>query len=200
MSDWMKSVLEGLGYWGVAALTFAENLFPPIPSEVIMPLVGFMSTKGDLQVAWAIIAGSAGSLIGTSIYYYAGMSIQESTLRRWIRDHGQWLALGVDDLEKAQDWFSRHGRWALLICRFVPGVRTLISLPAGINRTPAPVYLAWSTVGIIVWTTALTYVGVALGKNFDRVANYTRPISWAVTAVIVGAIAIFVYRRRRSQD
>lgn len=194
----MQSVLEGLGYWGVAALTFAENLFPPIPSEIIMPMVGFMSARGDLNVSAAILAGSAGSLVGTTLYYYAGKSVQESTLRRWIRDHGKWMGLDTADLEKAQDWFSRHGRWALLICRFVPGVRTLISLPAGINRTPPIAYLAWSTAGIVVWTAGLTYIGAALGENYERVGGYLRYISWAVTAILVGSVAVFVYRRRRS--
>lgn len=200
MTEWVEKAVTALGYWGVALLTFAENLFPPIPSEVIMPLAGFTASRGQLDVAMTIVAGSAGSLAGTALYYWAGLAIQEASLRRWIQEHGKWIAMGEDDLEKAIRWFDRHGRWALLICRFVPGLRTIISLPAGISRTSPVVFFAFSTVGVVIWTTALTYAGVALGKNYERVQNYTGPIAWGVTAVLAGALGWRWYRGRQADD
>ncbi len=197
MTQWIEHTINALGYFGIAFLTFAENLFPPIPSEVIMPLAGFTASRGELSVIGAVVAGSVGSLAGTALYYFLGRAVSEQSLRRWVRAHGKWVAVGEDDVDKAMRWFGRHGHWALLVCRFIPGVRTFISLPAGLCGMAFGEFLAYSLVGVVVWTAALTYAGVALGKNYARVAMYIGPIAWIVVGALAAAFAFLVLRRRK---
>ncbi len=191
-------MVETLGYAGVALLTFAENLFPPIPSEVIMPLAGFAASRGDLNVAGVVVSGVIGSILGTSLYYWAGRVVREETLVRWIGSYGKWAGLQEDDLEKAKGWFERHGRWALLVCRCIPGVRTIVSLPAGMSRTPVFPFLAYSLLGTLIWTASLTYAGAALGSNYEQVGKYVGPVSWVIFAVLAAALALFSYHRGRA--
>ena len=192
--DWIRQVVEQLGYWGIAALTFLENIIPPIPSEVIMPLAGFVSSQGDIHAVGAVIAGSIGSLVGTSLYYVVGRAAGAPRIRKWIQAHPRLSPLRESEFDKAMDWFAARGRWALLVGRFIPGVRTFISLPAGLCGTSFGVYLAYSSVGIIAWTAALTYAGVALGENYQQVGDYLGPVSYIVFAAIV--ITVFVRRLR----
>lgn len=200
MTDWIERTVESLGYLGVALLMFLENVFPPIPSEIIMPLAGFASSRGELTLTPTVLAGAAGSLAGTSLFYLAGRAIEEQTLISWVRKHGRWIAVDEKDIENAKDWFGRHGRWALLVCRFVPGVRTLISLPAGLCRTSIRTFLAYSTAGVLIWTAALAYAGAALGKNYDQVNAYVGPVSWVVFGAVLTGLAMLVYRRRTSHS
>ena len=196
MTDWIERTVQSFGYFGVAFLTFLENLFPPIPSEIIMPLAGFAASRGELSVWATVAAGAAGSLFGTTVYYLLGRQVKEETIKGWIRSHGRWLSLREEDLEKATDWFGRRGKWALVICRFIPGVRTIISIPAGICRTSPSAFLLYSGAGVLIWTAALTYAGAALGENFERVGGYVRPVSWVVLGSLLLALGVFAYRRR----
>jgi len=196
VTQWIERTINALGYFGIALLTFAENLFPPIPSEVIMPLAGFTASRGQLSVIGAVVAGSAGSIVGTALYYFLGRAVSEQALRRWVRAHGQWVAVSEDDVDKAMHWFGERGHWALLICRCIPGVRTFISLPAGLCGMAFGEFLAYSLVGVVVWTAALTYAGVVLGANYDRVAAYIGPAAWVVVGVLAAAFVVHVLRRR----
>ena len=188
--NWIQQIVEQLGYWGIAALTFLENLIPPIPSEAIMPLAGFVSSKGDIDPIGAVIAGSIGSLTGTSLYYFAGRAAGAARIRKWIEAHPKLSPLREAEFDKAMDWFAARGRWALLIGRFIPGLRTFISLPAGLCGTSFGVYLAYSSVGVVAWTAALTYAGVALGENHQQVDKYLGPVSYIVIAAMVLAVLI----------
>jgi membrane protein DedA with SNARE-associated domain len=199
LTGWIERAIESLGYLGVALLMFLENLFPPIPSELVMPLAGFTASRGEMAV-WATIAvGALGSLAGTSIYYLLGRSLHEETLKRWIRSHGKWLALRESDLESAEAWFDRHGRWALLVCRFIPGIRTVVSLPAGLCGTRPSTFFGYSAAGVLIWTAALTLGGAALGENYERIGHYVGPLSLAVVAALIVVFAIFAYRRIHSR-
>lgn len=194
--DWIRQIVERLGYWGIAALTFLENIIPPIPSEVVMPLAGVVSSQGDIHPVGAIIAGSVGSLAGTSLYYFAGRAAGAPRIRKWIQAHPRLSPLHESEFDKAMDWFAARGRWALLVGRFVPGIRTFISLPAGLCGTSFAVYLAYSSVGVLTWTAALTYAGVALGENYHRVEQYLGPVSYAVVAAILIAVAVHRLRSK----
>ncbi len=198
MTAWIENTVEELGYLGVFLLTFAENLFPPIPSEVIMPLAGFVASRGELDLESTIVAGAAGSIVGTSVYYLVGRAVSQRTMDRWIRSYGRWLALKPDDLRSARCWFDRYGRWALFACRFIPGLRTIVSLPAGLNRTPPGVFLAYSGAGVALWTTGLTFAGAALGENYQQVARYLSPVAWTTLMLILTAVALAVYLKRQS--
>jgi membrane protein DedA with SNARE-associated domain len=194
MSDWIIGVVASLGYIGIGLLTLAENVFPPIPSELIMPLAGFQSVRGDISFWGAVAAGSAGSLAGTCGWYWVGFKIGERRLRAWIERHGRWLALDVEDIDRAKSWFDRHGVGAVFFCRMIPGLRTLISLPAGFNRMPMASFLLPSVLGTLLWTAGLTYVGRLLGANYDQVKEYVGIASW----IVIGSIAvIYVWRQVR---
>ena len=171
MFEWITSVVEGLGYLGVAVLTFLENVFPPIPSELVIPLAGFVAARGELSVVPVIIAGSLGSLAGAVVWYVIGRRIGERRLRAWVDRHGKWLTLSASDVDRAQEWFRRHGGVAVFVGRLIPGVRTFVSLPAGFNAMPFALFLLYSLLGTVAWTAALTYAGVILQASFTRVGS-----------------------------
>ena len=185
MFEWVTSVIERLGYLGVASLTFLENLFPPIPSELVIPLAGFVSARGALRLELVILMGSAGSLAGTTVWYAVGRQIGEQRLRAWVARHGKWLTLSAKDIDRAELWFERHGNAAVLFGRLLPGVRTFVSLPAGFSGMPVGPFLVYSALGTAAWTAALAYAGVVLQANFTLVADYVDVVSHMLLAAIV---------------
>jgi membrane protein DedA with SNARE-associated domain len=172
MFDWIVGVIARLGYVGVAMLTFLENLFPPIPSELIIPLAGFVAAQGTLRIGGVIVAATLGSLAGAMLWYAVARRIGERRFRAWIERHGKWLTLSGTDIDRAQAWFTRHGRMAVLLGRLVPGVRTFVSLPAGFSGMPAAPFLLWSAVGTLAWTAALAAAGLVLEASYTVVADY----------------------------
>lgn len=189
--DWITGVIERLGYVAVAALTFLENLFPPIPSELVIPLAGFVAAQGDLQIGLVIGTGSVGSLAGATVWYALGRRIGERRLRTWVDRHGKWLTLSAKDVDRAQVWFRRHGRAAVFWGRLMPGVRTFVSLPAGFSAMPIAPFLLYSALGTVIWTTTLTYAGVVLQANFTAVGDYLN----IVTNVVFGVTGLMLVRR-----
>ncbi|HEY0876615.1 MAG TPA: DedA family protein [Vicinamibacterales bacterium] len=191
MFEWINETIRALGYSGVAVLTFLENLFPPIPSEIIIPLAGFVAARGDMRVWGVIVAGSFGSLVGALVWYEVGRRLGETRLRAWVDRHGKWLTLTARDVDRAQDWFRRHGRTSVLVGRMVPGVRTFVSLPAGFARMSMGAFLVYSAVGTIAWTAALAYAGVALRANYARVGDYVG----VATNIVFAVLGIMLVRR-----
>jgi membrane protein DedA with SNARE-associated domain len=185
MHDWITGFLESGGYVAVAALMLLENIFPPIPSEVIMPLAGYSAGKGQLSLPLVILAGSLGSVLGTLPWYGIGHWIGIGRLKAWSRKHGRWLTLGPEDVEKAQEWFGRHCTKAVLFGRLIPAVRTLISVPAGVAGMPLPKFLLFSAIGSIVWTAALAGAGSLLGERHEVVERYLGPVSNVIFALLV---------------
>jgi membrane protein DedA with SNARE-associated domain len=171
MFEWITSIIRRLGYTGVAMLTFLENLFPPIPSELIIPLAGFVAAQGDLRLWLVIATGTLGSLTGAWLWYHLGRRIGERRLRSWVERHGKWLTLTTTDIDRAQDWFQRHGAAAVFVGRLVPGVRTYVSLPAGFSGMPLPQFLLYSALGTTLWTAALASAGLLLRASFTRVSD-----------------------------
>jgi len=191
MFDWIVAVIARLGYVGVALLTFLENVFPPIPSELVIPLAGFVAARGELQIAAVIAIATAGSLAGATAWYVLGQRIGEPRLRRWVSRHGKWLTLSAHDVDRSNDWFRRHGRVAVLVGRLVPGVRTFISLPAGFSGMPLAPFLIYSALGTIIWTGVLAGAGVVLQANFSRVGDY---VNVATNILLAGFLALLAYR------
>jgi membrane protein YqaA with SNARE-associated domain len=138
MFDWITGLVERTGYVGIALLMLAENVFPPIPSELIMPLAGFAAAQGELGMAGVVAAGTAGALAGALLWYGLGRWVGLERLKRWAAEHGRWLTVSPDDLDRAAAWFGRHGGAAVLVGRLVPAVRTLISVPAGHKHGNGP--------------------------------------------------------------
>ena len=206
MFDWITSLIDGMGAFGIALLMFLENVFPPIPSELIMPLAGFNAARGDMSLVLVIAAGSAGSLAGAYLWYWIARKIGFDRICHLSQKHGRWLSVSPDELDRANGWFDRHDGSAVLFGRLIPTIRTLISVPAGVRRMPRTWFLGLSAVGTVGWTTALTLAGYWLEGGYDTVSEWLNPIS---TAVVVGLLAIYVWRvvtynrreeKRQTQD
>ena len=165
MFDWVTGLVEDGGYLGVAALMFAENLFPPIPSEFIMPLAGFAAARGDQHLALTIAAGAAGSLAGALFWYAVGRWLGAERLKRWAERHGRWLTLTPDDIDRSCAWFNRHCGKAVFLGRLIPAVRTLISVPAGIAGMGLGRFLLYSALGTLIWTGFLAVLGFLLAEQ-----------------------------------
>jgi membrane protein DedA with SNARE-associated domain len=197
MADWIKGVMDSLGYPGIALLMFLENIFPPIPSEVIMPMAGFTASSGELTLIGVVVAGVAGSLIGALPWYFAGRLYGGDRMKRFADRHGRWLGVSRDDIDRVTAWFGRHGRTAVLIGRLVPGVRTLISVPAGVCGMPLLPFLIYSGIGTLGWTGALAYAGVLLQSNWRVVGDYVAPISYMVLGLVLAWFVVRLIRHRR---
>jgi membrane protein DedA with SNARE-associated domain len=197
MSTWIKSIIESFSYPGIVFLMFLENVFPPIPSELIIPLSGFVSTQGKLTLTGVIVAGTLGAVIGAVLLYYLGRKIGGERLRRWCDAHGRWIGLSRSDLDKSDTWFERHGAKTVLFGRLVPGVRSLISIPAGVSSLKMPVFLFYTTIGSAAWTAALAVAGRLLGRNYEQVEHVIGPISTAIVVGIVVTLLIRGFRQRR---
>ena len=191
MVEWIIAVITSSGYIGIALLMFAENLFPPIPSELIMPFAGFVAARGELHPVGVVAAGVAGSLLGAIPWYLAGRWVGGERLKRLADRHGRWLTASRYDLERAEDWFNRYGWLAVLLGRLVPAVRTLISVPAGMTHMPLAPFIVCSTIGTLLWTCFLTGAGYLLESHYDRVAEWVDPISKGIVGLIVVS---YVYR------
>lgn len=180
------SVVHTLGYPGIALVTCLENVIPPIPSELVMPLAGFIASRDDLTFWGVVAAGTAGSLAGATAWYVVGRRVGEARVRAFFRRRGRWAGLSETDIDRAMDWFRRHGAIAVLIGRLLPAVRTFISLPAGFAGMSLVPFLAYSLVGTAAWIAALTWAGMVLGENHQAVDRYLDPATWAVLAGVVG--------------
>ncbi|MBB5236218.1 DedA family protein [Deinococcus budaensis] len=199
MAEWVQNLMDSMGYLGILLLMILENLFPPIPSELIMPSAGFAAARGDMSLPIVILMGVLGSVIGTLPLYYIGRAFGEERLVKWADRHGKWLTLSGKDIRKADDWFDKHGTKAVLFGRMVPGIRSLLSLPAGMSEMPMPKFLIYSAIGSGLWASALAGAGYLLGENYDRVERYISPVSKIVLGVVVVAAVVWFLRRKRAQ-
>lgn len=180
MATWIMDVLVALSYPGLALLMFIENVFPPIPSELIMPLAGFLAAQGKMSFTGIVVAGTIGSVLGALPLYWIGLKLGKARLERLAERHGRWLTVSPEDIDRADDWFSRHGRKAMFLGRLVPGVRSLIAIPAGLHEMPMVPFLVFTMLGSAVWTTLLATAGYQLGAQFREVEKYLDPVSWIV--------------------
>lgn len=191
-----------LGYPGIALLMFLECVFPPLPSELILPLAGFTAAQGHISLVGVVLAGTVGSLFGQLPYYYLGRWVGERALVRWADRYGYWLTLSGADLERANAWFDRYGIWAVFVGRLIPGLRSLIPIPAGMNRMPLLLFLLYSVFGTVVWSCLLTLLGFILQQQYHLVGRYLGLIM-AIVVVVVGGITLgfwiqrLLARRRR---
>jgi membrane protein DedA with SNARE-associated domain len=189
--------VDSYGVWAVLALMFLENVIPPIPSELIMPLAGFHASRGRMSFWGAAAAGTAGSVLGALPLYYLGFFVGRRRVHRWVARRGHWLALSPADLDAAEAWFGRHCGAAVFLCRLVPGVRSLISIPAGLARMSLPKFLLYTAAGTALWSSALAYVGKLLGENYSRVEGWLGPVTYVVVGALVIAYVLRVARLRR---
>ena len=173
-----------IGYGAIALVMLLENEVPPIPSEVVMPLAGFLIQQGKLQLLPTVLAGLLGTVLGAWFWYGIGRMINEQRLENWLRRHGRWLGLRPEDLARSRRWFNSHGVAVVFWGRVIPGIRTFVSLPAGIELMPQPLFLAWTTAGSLLWILLLTLAGQALGSGYTSVAESLKPFSAVLTVVL----------------
>lgn len=184
-----------LGYVGIALVIALEVIIPPIPSEVFLPLAGSLSADGRFNFILVVLAATVGSVTGASALYGAARWAGERIVERWIDKYGKWVLVSRDDLEKSRRWFARYGTQAVLIARVVPGMRSIISVPAGLSSMPFGRYLLFTVLGSLVWNFALVLAGYLLGQNWPQVEVWLDPISPFIYAAIILAVLAFIGKR-----
>jgi membrane protein DedA with SNARE-associated domain len=177
-----------MGYGAIFAAMFLENLFPPIPSELIMPLGGFYVHQGQLALIPVVLAGLIGTVLGALPWYGIGRLMNEERLEQWLERHGRWIGISTQDLHRTRTWFNRYGTALVFWGRLVPGIRTLISVPAGIELMPFTPFLIWTTAGSLIWTLLLTVAGMALGEGYANVELWIEPVAKAIKVLLVIAV------------
>lgn len=199
MFDWITNLINSQGYLAIILLMFLEDVFPPIPSELIMPMAGYTVKQGKLTLIGVIAAATIGSVLGSLPLYFLGKTVGEDRLKDWADKYGKWLTLSREDIEKAQGWFDRHGGLAVAIARLVPGVRSLIAVPAGIHGMNLPLFLLYTAIGAGIWSSGLAYVGVVLGNNYEKVEEYLSPVSYLVLGLVVLVYIVRVVKQHRAE-
>ncbi len=197
MVEWITETIQALGYVGIGLLMFLENLFPPIPSELIMPLAGFTVAQGKMQMGYVLLAGVLGTMLGAVPWYVTGRLLGGDRLKALADRYGKWLSISSREIEASKAWFDQHGGKAVFFCRLVPGIRTLISIPAGTSEMPIVPFLLYSTLGTTLWVGLLTYAGYLLGDNYALVEKYMGPLAKLILLGLGVAFAIWIWRRRQ---
>lgn len=202
MDDWILGIIERGGYLGLALLMVLENLAPAIPSELILPFAGFLVAEGRLGFAGVVASASAGSTLGASGWYLLGRAWGSGRVHRFFDRYGCWVLLEAEDVSRAEAWFKRHQGIATFFGRLIPGVRSLISLPAGTARMPRALFLAYTVAGTTLWTIALTAAGYLLADAYEQAREIVGPIGsillGAAVAFVVGRYLVRRHRHRRS--
>jgi membrane protein DedA with SNARE-associated domain len=193
--EWTTSVVETLGYGGVAFLVALENLFPPIPSEVVLPLAGFVAAGGEASFVGMVVAATTGSMVGALVLYGIAAAIGPIRLRALVVRHGRWFGLDEADLDRTESWFDRRANLAVLLCRCVPLMRSLISIPAGFRRMSVLPFISFSLLGSLAWNLLLIGAGYLLGERWHQVEKPLELLQTAVLVVIGVAVVWFVWRR-----
>ena len=191
MADQVIAFIAEQGYLAIVVLMFLENLFPPLPSELIMPFAGFVASRGDLHPALVVLCGAAGSLLGAYPWYVAGRKLGVDRLKHLAEHHGRWVTMTPADIDLAEHWFRCHGPSVLVFGRLVPALRTVISLPAGLSRLHVLPFSLWTLLGSLLWCSVLTGAGYLLESQYERIARWLNPLS---TAVLVGLVLTYVWR------
>ncbi len=181
---------QWIGYGAILIAMFLENLFPPIPSELIMPLGGFYISQGQLSFFPVIFAGLIGTVLGAFPWYGLGRLVNEEKIAIWLNKYGKWLGITPNDLYKSHSWFSRHGKSLVFWGRLIPGIRTLISVPAGIELMPLVPFIAWTTAGSLLWIIFLTISGIILGESYSAVEIWIEPFSNVIKLILVLSVSI----------
>ncbi len=201
MQQFILHIIEQFGYFGVFFLILIENVFPPIPSEVILLISGFFSSYTSLSVFYMILASTLGSFLGAIILYYIGKIFNKERLKKIVNGRlGKILFLKENDIDKADEWFDNKGNKSVFFCRFVPIVRSLISIPAGMSEMPMGKFIIYTICGSMIWNTVLICLGYRLGSNWEYVLTILDKYQMLVIVILViifGYVIIKFYRKKR---
>ncbi|GAF64504.1 hypothetical protein BTS2_1397 [Bacillus sp. TS-2] len=200
MENWIVDMMEQFGYVGIMLLIALENLFPPIPSEVILTFGGFMTTYSRMSVIGVIAFATIGSVAGAIILYYIGSLLGLHRIERLINRYGHFIRLNKKDLHRAFNWFERYGPWTVFFCRLVPLIRSLISIPAGMTKMNFGLFVVLTTLGSLIWNTVLVTVGSVVGESWGAIVQYmslySNIVYIALAALILFFLIFFLLRRR----
>lgn len=203
MENWITEIMNSYGYMGIFLLIMLENIFPPIPSEVILTFGGFMTTTTNMGVLGVVVASTAGSVAGAVILYAIGMLINVNRLEKIVDKWGHILRLTRKDIYKAQSWFDRYGVWTVFFCRFIPLIRSLISIPAGMARMNFWLFFLLTTVGTMIWNVVLIKVGAAVGSSWHDIVNYMNiysNIAYAILAVLFIILVVIHVKKKTKKN
>ena len=181
---------QWIGYGAILLAMFLENLIPPIPSELIMPLGGFYVYQGQLDFFPVVLAGLIGTVIGALPWYGIGKLVNEERIEKWLEKNGRWIGINSQDLSRSRKWFNKYGVSLVFWGRLVPGIRTLISVPAGVELMPITPFLIWTTAGSLIWTLFLTITGFYLGDNYANIETWISPFSSIFKIIIISCISV----------
>ncbi|MET7746970.1 DedA family protein [Micromonospora sp. NPDC005367] len=197
LTGWVAGVIDAMGALGVALLVALESVIPPIPSEIVLAMAGFLAGEGRFNVVVVALAATAGSLLGALVLYWVGAVAGEDRLKRWL---DRLPLVDLDDLERADRWFERYGNWAVLFGRMMPVVRSLVSIPAGANRMPLLQFVTLTTLGSGLWNALFVGGGYALGSRWQQVERYSTWFDYGILAFFALMITMWVVKkvRRRS--
>ena len=191
----ITAIITALSYPGIALVMFAENLFPPIPSELVMPFAGFIVGKGEMNLVAVLLAGTIGAVLGALALYYIGMWADETIIRRFIRRYGKFFFISEADIDKTLGFFAKYGEIVVFTGRLIPLVRSLISIPAGMNRMPMGRFLLWTTFGSLIWNGLLTYAGIVLGSQWENVLGLVDRYEKVALGIIALGLIWFIANR-----
>jgi membrane protein DedA with SNARE-associated domain len=216
LANWVQDVINQFGYFGVALLVVIENVFPPIPSEIVLPFAGFVAQQGasavnatadaaqsDTTVIGMMIAATVGSVVGALILYFVSAAIGPERLRGFVERFGKWFGVKSSDLVRAEEWFDRRSVAAVLVGRCVPLIRSIVSIPAGFRRMKLTSFVVLTAIGSAVWNIALIGAGAVLGDQWERVGEYVGVFQWLVIVAVLVLLVQFVvsrFKKRRPQN
>lgn len=188
MTDFVIDLIAWGGYFGIFVLMVLENVFPPIPSEVIMGLGGIAVARGKMGMVPLIVASTAGTVAGNYFWYAIGRKLGTERLRPFVERHGRWLTMDWEHVQELDRFFKQRGQWVVFVFRFMPAFRTMVSLPAGMTRMPRGRFVLWTAGGSAIWNRGLAYAGYALGANFRELDRYLGP-----AAIGFGVLLVLIY-------
>lgn len=193
----LTHIIQSSGYFAVFALMTLESAFIPIPSEVTMPFAGFLASRGMLNLWIVVFMGGLGNLVGSLVGYYIGALFKEEMLLGWIRRYGKYVLLREEDYYRGLTWFSKYGSLGVFASRLLPAVRTFISLPAGVFKMNVIKFSLYTFIGSLLWSALLTWIGYALGSQWDNIGSYIKPLEYAVILFVGLSLMYYLYRRMK---
>lgn len=199
MDNWITHTMEEFGYIGILLLITLENIFPPIPSEIILTFGGFMTTYTDMTMLGVVAVSTIGSVLGAVILYWVGTFLNMEKIERIVDRWGHIIRLTKEDIQKANGWFEKYGYWTVFFCRFIPLIRSLISLPAGMAKMNFGIFFVLTTLGTLIWNFVLIRIGAAVGDSWETIVGYMDIYSNIIYAILAIAIIgfLFLYIRKR---
>ncbi len=200
LTEWVISIMEQLGYLGIAILMFLDNVFPPIPSEIIMPSAGYTASQNQLLLVGVIIAGCIGSLLAAALLYWIGYKFKHETIFNFVDRYGKFLFIKSEDVKKSLTWFEKYGHRIVFFGRMIPAVRSLISIPAGMSRMPFWKFMFYSSLGTIIWTTFLACIGFYFGENQALMQKIFSQVGYFIIGIVLIIVAWIWYRRNQRKS